>query len=333
MKQPRVLFVLVLSVAAVLVAAACGGGQSVPKDAVAVVDGQEITRAEYDALWERTKANYKAQKRAIPKAGTAEFTSLKTNIVEYLVQRVEFEKKAKELGIAVTDKEVDAELAKIKKDYFGGSDKKLQDQLKQASMTLPGLKEDIHAKLIQDKLYAKIAGDVTVTDKEVRDYYDQHKDQYGTPESRTVRHILVNKKALADQLYAQLQNGASFAELAKKYSKDPGSAAQGGKLTVSKGQTVPEFDKLAFSLKKNELASPVKTQYGWHIIQALSDIKPAKVSSFAKVKDQIKAQLLQTKKSEKMTKWVDDVKKEFGDKTSYQVGFTPSASTTAAATQ
>ena len=112
-----------------------------------------------------------------------------------------------------------------------------------------------------------------VSDADIQEYYNTHKTQYVQPESRDVRHILVPKKALADSLYAQLKSGANFAQLAKRYSKDPGSAANGGKLTVSKGQTVPEFDKTAFSLKKGELSQPVKTQYGYHIIQALSAVK------------------------------------------------------------
>ncbi|HEV8249831.1 MAG TPA: peptidylprolyl isomerase [Gaiellaceae bacterium] len=334
MKQLRVFSVLAISLVSILLIAACGGDEGVPSDAVAVVDGQEIPRAQFDALLQQTKAGYKQQGRDVPKAGTPEFTTLKTNIVAYLVQRAQFEEKAKELGIDITDEQIDAELAKIKKDFFGGSDAKMQAQLKKQNITLDSLKRDIRAKLIQEKLYSKVTGDVTVTDKEVRDYYDQHKDLYGQPESREVRHILVEKKSLADDLYAQLQGGGNFAQLAKKYSKDPGSAAQGGKLTVSKGQTVPEFDKLAFELKTGELGKPVHTQYGWHIIQALSDVKPAQLQPFAKVEAQIKAQLLQTKKSNAMTKWVDDVKKELGDKTTYQVGFEPPAqATTSTATK
>jgi len=334
MKQLRVFSVLAISLVSILLVAACGGEESVPNDAVAVVAGEEIPREQFDALLEQTKAGYKQQGRDVPKAGTPEFTTLKTNIVQYLVQRAQFEEKAKELDIVITDKQIDDELAKIKKDFFQGSDAKMQEQLKKQNITLDALKRDIRAKLIQEKLYAKVTGDVTVTEKDVRAYYDQHKDQYGQPESRSVRHILVDKKNLADDLYAQLEGGANFAQLAKKYSKDPGSAAQGGKLTVSKGQTVPEFDKVAFELKTNELGAPVHTQYGWHIIQALSAVKPATVQPLTKVEPQIKTQLLETKKSDAMTKWVNDVKKELGDKTAYQVGFAPPAeATTSTATK
>jgi parvulin-like peptidyl-prolyl isomerase len=328
MKQLRIFSVLAVSLLSVLLVAACGGEEGVPSDAVAVVAGEEIPRDQYDALWEQTKAGYKQQGKDLPKAGTAEWTSLKANIVQYLVQRAQFEEKAKELDIVIADKEIDDELAKIKKDFFQGSDKKMQAQLKTSNITLESLKRDIRAKLVQQKLYEKVTGDLTVSDKEIRDYYDEHPDLYGQPESRTVRHILVKKKDLADDLYAQLKDGGNFAQLAKKYSDDPGSAAQGGKLTVSKGQTVPEFDKLAFELDTNELGEPVHTQYGWHVIQALSDVKPAKTQPFDKVKDQIKAQLLETKKSDAMTKWVDGVKKELGDETTYQVGFAPPAEPT-----
>jgi parvulin-like peptidyl-prolyl isomerase len=336
MKQLRVFSVLVLSLLSVLVAAACGSGdgESVPNDAVAVVAGEEIPREQFDALLEQTKAGYKQQGRDVPKAGTPEYATLKTNIVQYLVQRAQFEEKAQELGITISDKQIDDELAKIKKDFFQGSDAKMQAQLKKQNITLDSLKRDIRAKLIQEELYKKVTGKVTVTDKETRDYYDQHQDLYGQPESRDVRHILVEKEALANDLYAQLQDGASFAQLAKKHSKDPGSAAQGGKLTISKGQTVPEFDKLAFELKTGELGKPVKTQYGWHIIEALSAVKAAKTQPFGDVQAQIKAQLLETQKSDAMTKWVNDVKKELGDKTDYQVGFEPPAQqNTSTATQ
>jgi parvulin-like peptidyl-prolyl isomerase len=187
------------------------------------------------------------------------------------------------------------------------------------------VRRDIRAQLISEKIFKKVTGDVKVTDDQVHDYYIQHPQLYAQPQSRDVRHILVKNKALADKLYAQLRDGAAFAALAKKYSQDPGSKAQGGKLTVSKGQTVPPFDKTAFALKTNELSKPVKTQYGWHIIQAMTAVKPRTTTPENKVKESIRQQLVQQKKNEAMTNWVSGLTKDFckDDKVKYAVGYKP----------
>ncbi len=168
-----------------------------------------------------------------------------------------------------------------------------------------------------------MTADAKVTDKAVEDYYNKNKEQYSQPESREVRHILVKTKAQADKLYNQLKGGGDFAALANKFSQDTGSKGSGGKLTISKGQTVAPFDATAFLLKNNEISRPVKTEFGYHIIQPLSDTKPAKVTPLKDVKTSIRTQLQQTKKNEAMTKWVDDLKKEYEDDVSYAIGFTP----------
>ena len=148
----------------------------------------------------------------------------------------------------------------------------------------------------------------SVSDAEVLAYYTQNQSQYGTPESRDVRHILVaekgangqvnfrKSKATAEQIYAQLAAGADFALLAKEYSADPGSKDFGGKLTISRGQTVPEFDKVSFALDKGEISKPVKTQYGYHVIEAVSDVRNATLTPLNKVKAAIRAKLLQEKR-------------------------------------
>ena len=110
--------------------------------------------------------------------------------------------------------------------------------------------------------------DAKVTDAQITKYYNENKSQYNVAESRDVRHILVKTKAEADKIYDQIKAGGDFAALAKKYSLDPGSAAIGGKLTITRGQTVAPFDKTAFLLATNEVSRPVKTQFGYHIIQA-----------------------------------------------------------------
>jgi foldase protein PrsA len=323
MKQLRI--GLLLALALVLIAAGCGGDeeQSVPGDAIAVVGGNEIAKTEFDGLISQAKKSYKAQKRTFPKVGTAEYNVLKNQAVQFLVQRAQFEQKAEELDVEVTDKQVEARLKQIQKQYFAGDKKRYDTQLKQQGLTDEQVRRDIRAQLVQEGIFKKVTDEVKVTDKEIEDYYTKNKSQYGTPESRDVRHILVSTKKQADSLYTRLKGGEDFAKLARQFSKDPGSKDQGGKLTVSRGQTVEPFDKTAFLLPKDSLSRPVKTQYGFHLIQPLSAVKPAKTTPLKDVKSSIQQQLLQTKKNEAMTKWVESTKKEFADETTYQVGFSP----------
>ena len=304
--------------------AGCGGGDDeVPTDAVAVVDGQQIAKTDYNALIAQAKKSYTNQKRDFPKAGSQEFRTLKNQAVQFLVQREQFEQEAENLDVDVTEKQVDARLAQIQKQYFGGDKKKYQKQLKEQGLTDTQVRNDIRAQIVSERIFAKVTKDVKVTDKQIEDYYNKNKAQYSQPESRDVRHILVKTKAQADKLYAQLKAGAAFAALAKQFSEDTGSKANGGKLTISKGQTVAPFDKEAFALKKNEISKPVKTEFGYHIIQPLSDSKAAKVTPLKDVKESISQQLAQTKKNEAMTKWVDELKKDYKDKIAYAVGFSP----------
>jgi parvulin-like peptidyl-prolyl isomerase len=324
-----------LTLLAVLVLAACGGGdKNVPADAVAVVDGEKIARSDYEAVIAQAKKSYKNQKRDFPAAGSQEFQTLRNQIVQYLVQREQFEQKAADLDVEVTEKQVDARLEQIQKQYFGGDKAKFEKQLAEQGMTDEQIREEVRAQVISEKIFEQVTGDVKVTDEQVAAYYEKNKAQYSQPESREVRHILVKTKKQADELYAQLQGGADFAALAKKFSEDTGSKANGGKLTISQGQTVAPFDRTAFALAKNAISKPVKTEFGYHIIQPLSATKAAKVTPLAEVKTSIKQQLEQTKKNEAMTKWVDDLKKDYKDKVSYATGFTPppAATTSSAST-
>jgi foldase protein PrsA len=324
MKISRLPLVLCALVSLAFAVAGCGGGSDkVPADAVAVVDGDNVAKSDYEGLIAQAKKSYKNQKREFPKAGSQEFQTLRNQAVQFLVQRQQFEQQANALDVKITDKQVDARLEQIQKQYFGGDKKKYDKQLADQGLTDKQVRNDIRAQIISEKIFAEVTKDVKVTDQQVEDYYNKNKAQYGSPESREVRHILVKTKAKADDLYNQLKAGADFSVLAKANSEDTGSKANGGKLTISKGQTVAPFDKEAFSLKKNEISKPVKTEFGYHIIQALGDVKPAKVTPLKDVKESIRQQLAQTKKNEAMTKWVDKLKKDYEDKVSYAVGFTP----------
>ena len=109
----------------------CGGGSDeVPSDAVAVVDGETIGKSEYEGLMAQAKTSYKNQKRDFPKAGSQEFQTLRDQAVQFLVQREQFEQEVAALDVEITDKQVDARLAQILKQYYGGDKKQYEKQLK-----------------------------------------------------------------------------------------------------------------------------------------------------------------------------------------------------------
>ena len=322
MKLSRITLALV-AVLGVLVAAGCGGSESVPDDAVAVVDGSPVARAELDGLLSRAKLSFAKQKREFPKAGTAEYQALQNEGVAFLVRRLEYELEAKELGVDVTNAAVDKRIADVKKEYYNGSQERFEKQLKDTGYTLESFKQDLRANMISEALYTRLTKDAKVTDKEIATYYEQNKSQYVVPDSRDVRHILVATKAEADNLYDQLKGGADFAVLAKSKSKDTGSAQNGGKLTITRGQTVEAFDKTAFLLTTNQLSRPVKTEFGYHLIQPLTAVKEGSTTPLSKVKATIRTQLQNQKSSTEVQTWIQDLEKKYESKVSYADGYAP----------
>ena len=159
--------------------------------------------------------------------------------------------------------------------------KKLAAELKKQGYTNEQFRADLRALALRDALEKKITKDVKVDAAAIKANYEQNKTQYTVPESRDVRHILLSvrkkdgavdyrgSRALADDVYGQLENGGDFAALAKKYSQDPGSKDNGGKYTVARGQTVAPFEQTAFNLEVGELSRPIKTEYGYHLIEPL----------------------------------------------------------------
>jgi peptidyl-prolyl cis-trans isomerase C len=136
-----------------------------------------------------------------------------------------------------------------------------------------------------------------ITDAEVKAEYDKFAANNSGKEYKA-RHILVEKEDQAKAIIAQLKKGAKFDEIAKKSSKDPGSGAKGGDLDwANPGNYVKEFSEALMALAKGKMTeTPVKTQFGYHIIR-LDDVRDAKLPAFDEVKPQISQQLLQQKMS------------------------------------
>ena len=151
------------------------------------------------------------------------------------------------------------------------------------------------AMLAQASMRKTIDG-IIISDEEARKFYDDNPQRFIQPERVHARHILVSDDVTAGKVLYELKGGASFDELAKKYSLDPGSAANGGDLgEFPKGVMVPEFEKAAFELKNpGDISAPVKSQFGYHIIK-LEEHIPASPSPFEQVKAAIVHELTDKK--------------------------------------
>ncbi len=143
-----------------------------------------------------------------------------------------------------------------------------------------------------------------VSDAEVKAEYDKFAATNAGKEYKA-RHILVEKESEATDIIAKIKKGAKFEDLAKKMSKDPGSGAKGGDLDwANPGNYVKEFSEALAALQKGKMTeTPVKSQFGYHIIR-LDDVREAQLPKFDDVKPQIAQQLLQ----QKMTKYQEDLR-------------------------
>ncbi len=311
-------------------------GCGVKDNAIITINDKPVTQGEYDKLIDQAIGQSPFGKMGDLKGNKDGFLYLMTEqrVVNQLIIQELLNQEADARGIKVTNKDVEAALKKIMEE-MGGRDK-LAEVLKQNGVSPSQFKKDVRNQVRMQKL-ADSAGNIKITDKDCEDFYKKNPNKFKNPEQVRASHILIaanpyqigeelkekakkdipteeltkkveavvaEKKALAEKLAKELQADSSkFAQYAKKYSEDPGSAKQGGDLGFfAKEQMVPEFSKAAFSAKPNTVSDVVKTQFGYHIIM-VNDRREAGVTPYEKAKDGIKDYL----RTEKQIKALDEL--------------------------
>lgn len=238
---------------------------------LAVAAGVEIKESDVQALIKK----YPAQQQAMLNSEEA-----KKNLLDQLIAYELFNKFGEELKINETDDYKEA-LKAVEKEIL-------------TSMTIN-----------------KVLRDITVTDEELKNYYNSNKAAFGKPATVSARHILVEKEEDALRIQKEIEEGLSFSDAAMKYSTCP-SNQQGGNLgEFSKGMMVPEFEKAAFEAEIGKVAGPVKTQFGYHLI-LVEGKKEASEKPFEEVKDQIAAQLIQIQQHKKYDEQVKELEAKYG---------------------
>ena len=306
-------------------------GCTVNNKAIVTVNGEAITKGQYNEVLDLIKKNpqYKAAPEEQKKENSPMMLMAKDRIVQDLITKKLLEQEFKKRNIEATSEEVEAKKEELIKQI--GSKEKYQELLKQNGVAEAKVKEDLANVIKVDKLAAAV-GDVEVSDKEVRDFYNKNKAQFNFPQRVRASHILIEanpeairraiidadkdgklsaadidkkvkeeldkKMALARDVREQaLKNPKEFAALAKKYCDDKGSAQKGGDLGYFPREAmVKEFSDAAFSQKPDTISEIVVTPYGNHIILVV-DRAAAGLAPFEQVQEDIKKLLEQNKKT------------------------------------
>lgn len=281
---------------------------------VAMVNGTPITQAEFDRSMGFASRQSSRMGRPVDEG------QMKEEALDQLIGRELLYQESKKAGIQIDDKTVDERMAQWKKQFPTEDDYK--KALKEINLTEDLLTSDMKKGLLIEKFITdKFVNTTTVSEKEIKDFYDSHPEMFKQPEQVKASHILIKVKPDATQseqdealkkikeVQEKHKKGENFAELAKAYSECP-SSSQGGDLGYfGRGQMAPPFEAAAFAMKPGEVSDIVKTAFGYHLIK-VTDKKPESTLSFDQIKERLGQYLKQDKVQKEVKESVDRLRKE-----------------------
>jgi len=249
-----------------------------------------------------------------------DYKSLLEQVMQFLISAQWIQSEASDQGIHVSSKDVQKEFQKQKQQSFP-READYQQFLKTSGMTQEDILLRVKLDLLSNKIRNKVTkGKTKVTDAQIAQYYQQNQTRFGQPAKRDVQVVLTKDQAKAQQALKQLQGGASFATVAKKYSIDDASKAQGGKLSVSKGQQEKALDDAIFAAKQGQLQGPVKTQFGYYVFK-VNKSTPGSQQSLDQARASIR-QILTTQNQQKaLQAFVKKFQKKWKSRTDCRKGY------------
>jgi foldase protein PrsA len=287
---------------------AAAHGSSAPGSTVVVPDPPDFTKCVANQAKQPVPKGAKKPTNAQLKTQCQQqYDALKQQVMQFLVSAEWIQQEAKNQKVTVSSAAVQKQFADQKKQSFQ-KDADYKKFLANSGMTEADLifrvKLDVISNDVRNKV---IKGKDNVTDAQVASYYNKNKQRFAQPERRDLLVVLTRTKAKADQAKAALSSGQSWASVAKKFSIDQASKAQGGKLPgVAKGQQEKAFDTAIFSAKQKATTGPIKTQFGFYVFQ-VTKVTPASQQTLAQTKETIKNLL----KSQNQQKALNDFVKNF----------------------
>ena len=277
---------------------------------LAKVNGQEVTKVDFERLIKNVEAN----RGPIPAERRDEvYRAALDQLITYTVMKQE----AAARNVAIPDAELDGRVKEMQGQMTADQFAKA---LSERNTSAEQLRTDTRVDMMIDKMFqGEVASMTAATDAEAKDFYDKNPDKFKQGESVRASHILVMANENADEatkkaartkiegILKRVRAGEDFAKLASQYSDD-GSKSQGGDLGFfPKGQMVPAFDQVAFSLKPGEVSDVVTTQFGYHIIKVAERKEPSTVP-YEQVKPQVVEFLSNQKKRDRVNAFIQEAK-------------------------
>ena len=301
----------------------CGGAAAEVTDRiVAVVNDDVITLSELNRAFEPYAGNIPANFQ-----GTDRETILKQNktaLLQRMIDQILIEQEAKKAGLGAAAA-TDAEVMDVINNMLAKNNATMEAYMKKLAEdgnTLEAVKKEIKTQMLRMKLLRReVQSKILITDEEIGEYYDKHRQDYEGKEAVRIKQILLPAPAgvnaatrdpirqQARQIHDRILKGESFEMLAAQYSKGP-AAAEGGDIGfVERGVILPEVEKAAFSLPVGQLSSVIETEIGFHII-AVVDKRGEGLKPLPVVRNEIKAKIEDEKITKKYDEWIEGIRKK-----------------------
>ncbi len=232
--------------------------------------------------------------------------------MDFLIDDLLIRQQAKKLAVSVSDKDADAIVESIKKQHLITEDE-LKQQLAKDHINYKDFYDGLKANLLRTRVLARInAPDVTVTETDLRDYYNRHLAEFKDEEYR-LSHIFISAKRQDAQVravaaYGQLKQGKGFELVAKEYSDDP-SADKGGDIGyIRKEDLIPEFKGAVHFLTPGSFSQVLQSNYGFHILR-LAEVRTGDTMPFEAVKQRIQERIVQEQSQKRYKDYIDGLRK------------------------
>ncbi len=241
---------------------------------------------------------------------------LKKQLLKQLIDRELILGEANRLNVQLTPDELDAALEEVRGSY---SEAEFTKILEQTGQTREHWIAALKLRLLTAKVStAALISQVQVSDKEIEDYYKQHREEFRRPVEIKARQMLFNSRDEALKVLGLLKEGGDFASLARQYSQSPDRESGGALGYFSAGQLPAEFDAVLFTLPVRQVSPPIESPYGFHLF-LVERKRKAGLRPYAAVKDEIEAKLYQQKEETAFHQWLEDLQKKTTTKINWEL--------------